>query len=498
MGLKAKVVTGVAWMMFARLAVRSLGLISTLVLVRLLAPADFGLVAIATAVAAGLELLTLFSFDTALVQTREIDRRHYDSAWTLNTMLGAGLAGMIALGGHPIAAFYDEPRLVFVMHALALKYLLDSLGNPRTVDFRRELDFRPDFLLQLAPKIGGVLTTIPLALWLQDYRALLGGLLASSMMGLVAGYLLRPYHPRWCLSEAGGLVRFSRWLLLNNFVSFVRTRSADFIVGRMLGIGPLGLYSVANELANLPSSEMVAPISRVLFPAYVSLGQEPERLRQAFRSSLGMLTWIIVPVCFGMSALAEPLVRILLGPQWTTATTPLALLAIAGGVAVLQATTGSVYNALSKPRMIALTGALHAATLIPMIVLGASIHQLDGVAWAVLGHSLFIGLIATYWLFVRATPVTVSDLWSACWRPAAASLVMYFALTTSMRMLGVNVSGAASAVVSLVAGSAAGLLIYLAAAFALWRICGRPDGSEQVLISALSERWPRIALRWRT
>ncbi len=77
---------------------------------------------------------------------------------------------------------------------------------------------------------------------------------------------MHPHRPRWCLSEARVLYRFSRWLLLNNFVGFLRNRSADLIIGRALGPASLGVC-IAYEVSNLPSSEMVAPINRVLFPA---------------------------------------------------------------------------------------------------------------------------------------------------------------------------------------------------------------------------------------
>ena len=171
--LEQKIAVGIAWMTTSRATVRVLGLVSTVVLARLLVPADFGLVAMATAVAAGLELLTLFGFDHALVQRREISREHYDSAWTLNLLLGVGLAIALAAVAVPVAAFYSEPRLQAVMYVLSAKYVIDNTTNPGVVDFRRNINFRPEFVMQVGPKLAGVLVTIPLAFWLRDYRACL-------------------------------------------------------------------------------------------------------------------------------------------------------------------------------------------------------------------------------------------------------------------------------------------------------------------------------------
>src|SRR5512134_1598167 len=150
---KHKVVVGIAWMTTSRAAVRVLGLISTVVLARLLVPADFGIIAMAMAVAAGLELLTLFGFDAALVQRKEIAREHYDSAWTLNVLLGVGLAVALAVVSVPIAAFYREPRLEVIMYILGAKYIIENAANPGVVDFRRNINFRPEFVIQVVPKV---------------------------------------------------------------------------------------------------------------------------------------------------------------------------------------------------------------------------------------------------------------------------------------------------------------------------------------------------------
>ncbi|MEZ5564339.1 MAG: oligosaccharide flippase family protein, partial [Gammaproteobacteria bacterium] len=95
--LNSRVARGIAWMGSARAVVRVLGLLSTLVLARLLVPADFGIIAMATSIAAGLELLTLFGFDVALIQRKSLTRDDYDTAWTLNTLMGLGLALLLVL-----------------------------------------------------------------------------------------------------------------------------------------------------------------------------------------------------------------------------------------------------------------------------------------------------------------------------------------------------------------------------------------------------------------
>lgn len=489
-----KVAVGIAWMTTSRAAARALGLISTIVLARLLVPADFGIVAMAMAVAAGLELLTLFGFDAALVQRKEISRDHYDSAWTLNLLLGVGLTVALAAIAAPVAEFYREPRLEAVMYILGAKYIIDNATNPGIVDFRRNINFRPEFVIQVGPKLAGILITIPTAFLLRDYRALLAGMLVSSAATFVLSYVMHPHRPRWCLSEARVLYRFSRWLLLNNFVGFLRNRSADLIIGRALGPASLGIFSIAYEVSNLPSTEMVAPINRVLFPGYVQLADDLNRLRSAFRATLGLIALIILPASIGLAAVSDPLVRVMLGDKWLDTIPIISLLALAGASNVLQTNTGSLLNALGQPRMILLTGVIQVALLIPMLLFATFRFGLVGTAWAILAHAVVLGLPTTYWIVFRTTPVRIGDVIEVCWRPVVACAVMYGAvhillaslepMTDFMQSLG-----------ALLAACTLGVLIYVAAVLALWLLAGRPQGAESSLIIRLKPVWNRMSTR---
>src|SRR5688572_707114 len=127
--MKRAIAKGAAWMVVAKLTERSLGLISTLVLARLLVPADFGLVAMAMSVIALIELATAFGFELALIQRQNPTKEHYDTAWTLNVTLGTSSALVTAALAYPAALFFDEPRLVLVMVALAGSWAIQSFEN---------------------------------------------------------------------------------------------------------------------------------------------------------------------------------------------------------------------------------------------------------------------------------------------------------------------------------------------------------------------------------
>ena len=177
--LTRKVAHGAAWMVILKLVVRSIGLVSTLILVRLLEPSDFGIVAMAMSIVAALELLTAFGFDITLIQNQKADAAEYDTAWTLNVLLGAGAAVLLIVLAHPAAGFYEEPALVPVFQVIAIVSLLQGLENIGMVDFRKHLKFEKEFLFHVLVKMFGFVVTIALAFKLRSYWALVLGTVAS-------------------------------------------------------------------------------------------------------------------------------------------------------------------------------------------------------------------------------------------------------------------------------------------------------------------------------
>jgi PST family polysaccharide transporter len=479
--LNRKVAFGIAWMAGARAAVRALGLISTLVLARLLVPEDFGIIAMATSIAAGLELLTLFGFDMALIQRKALTRDDYDSAWTLNTLLGLGVAALLVLGAGAGAAFYREPRLETVITLLAIQYAVKNAANPGTVDFRRNLDFRWEFVTQVIPKLGGVVLTIPLAFWLRDYRALIAGMILTSFVSCGMSYVVHPHRPRPCLKGAGELFRFSRWLLLNNLITFFRNRGSTFIIGRIMGSSSLGIYGLAYEVSNMPTTEMVAPINRVLGPTYVKVREDPDLLRSTFRSTFGLITILILPVSIGLAAVADPLVRVVLGDKWLATIPLISLLAFSGAGNLMQTNTGSVHTAIGQPRFITLTGLIHVSTLLPAIIFGTRHFGLVGAAAAYALHTWILGIWTTYAILFRTTPIRREDVLGPCWRPVLGSAVMYL-LVRSFLWLFPGHDSLAASLVALVAATLLGVASYLAVVLGLWMAAGRPDGSETALL----------------
>src|SRR6185295_17241541 len=192
------------WTVLMRLTLRSIGVVSTIVLARLLVPADFGLVVLASMLIGLVELASEFEFATYLIREQGIDRSYYDTAWTLSVLRGGLIA--LVLGSSAAADFFAEPRLQNVLYALSLASLISGLANIGTVDFQKSLNFDRDFRLTVQTKLVAFAITVLLAVVLRNYWALVIGMLSGRFAALVFGYTMHPFRPRISLVRTGAIL----------------------------------------------------------------------------------------------------------------------------------------------------------------------------------------------------------------------------------------------------------------------------------------------------
>ena len=489
--LKNKMAKGAAWLVLFKLVERGLGFISTLFLARLLVPADFGVVAMATSILAALELMSMFSFDLALIQNQNAERRHYDTAWTFALMFGTFNALAMCAAAAPAAAFFGEPRVEGLMYALALGPLIQGFDNIGVVAFQKDLELHKEFWFGLAKKLAGFAVTVSLAFVWHDYWALVAGTIATRVTSLVLSYGLHPFRPRLSLGAASELFHFSKWMLLNNLLIILNNRGTDFVIGRVSGARSLGLYSISYELANLPTTELVFPISRAVFPGYARLAADPDQLRRAFLQVIGLVALLTIPAGVGIGLIAEPLVQILLGAKWMDAVPLVQVLAIFGVVRSLHGPNGSIYLALGKPRVVAALQCVQLLIAITLMIFLVPTFGPMGAAWAILAGAC-VAMIINYIMLLRDLRLALSHLIAVIWRPFVAASVMAAILIGFTGALWPAGAEMGSAITRLVALIVIGAFSYAATIIASWIVAGKPAGTELELLSIATSRVRRF------
>ncbi len=477
---------GAVWMFAARGTDKLLGLVSTLFLARLLVPEDFGLVAIATAVIALLALLADFSFEVALIQHPAPTREHYDTVWTIGLGFGVAITLALVALSHPLAYFYNEPRLVAIMPVLALSALIGYLRNVGCVDFSRHLQFHKEFLLSLYRRLLTVPITIALAYWLRSYWALIFGSLLTAAIGTLLTYAMHPFRPRLSLVHKKELFGFSKWLFVMNVLQFVTLRAGDFIIGKLRGPHELGLFALSNEFGTLPATELVGPINRASFPGYSRLASDRDRLIEVHLQVIGLIALVALPAGIGIAVTAQIFVPLLLGPKWIGAIPMLQLLALASAVVALWSNTGYVFMALGNPRRVALLSGFQAASTVAFLMIFLLLDVRNGVGWAMLAAAIAFA-VSNLYLAQAHLRIAWQSAFSRLWRPAFGSIILAVAVISLQSLLAER-GTVLEDVLALGLSIAVGALTYVAGVLAAWRQCGQPEGPESYAIDVV-RRW---------
>jgi lipopolysaccharide exporter len=484
-----QIANGAAWMMGFKLLDKSIGLISTLILARVLTPADFGLVAMAMAVVAMLELMGAFGFESALIQRQNTDASHFNTAWTFNVIFGVGIATMLLIMAIPAASFYREPRLELMLPALAIGALIGGFENIGTVIFRKEMDFGKEFKFLLAKRFTGFIVTITLALIFRSFWALIAGTVTGKLMSVFISYRLHPYRPRFSLAARADLLHFSKWIFISNLIQFLHSRSTDFVLGRTVGSHGLGVYTIASEIAAMPSTELIAPLNRAVYPAYARLASDRDQLMVRFLEVFGIISLLAFPVAVGLYFLSDLVVGLLLGDKWIEAIPIMQIAGLSGLLAALQGNLYLVIVAMGKPKANTLLSAALLMVSLPAIIYASYQFGVLGAAYAHFVAAL-LGFIGIVIVFTHITGLHKKRLFSVMWRPLLSASAMGFTLVYA-RTLQVDFVPALPLTLQLAALVIIGATSYALSTLLIWTLAGKPESAEHIFLKVVLKK-----VRW--
>ncbi|MDN5869994.1 MAG: lipopolysaccharide biosynthesis protein [Nitrococcus sp.] len=480
-----RVLGGIGWMFLAKLAIRGLGLVSVLVLARLLSPEDFGLVAMATSIVELVALMRAFSFDIVLIQRSDAGPVHFNTAWTLHILFGFLMATVLYLLSGVGADFYNDERLKSVIQVLAISVFIESFGNVGTVYFRKQFDFQKEFNFMLSRKIFGFVVTIPLAFLWHSYWALVAGILSSSIGATTVSYLMHGYRPRLSLGAVREILSFSTWIQVNNVLFFTRLRGIDFIVGRIVGAQGLGVLALATETAGMVTNELLQPINRALFPGYADLQGSLRSMAATYLNVIGGVALVVVPSAVGLALVAEDLVLVAFGPKWSSTVIPLQVMAMYGLLVSLQENGTPAFLGLGRPRLVTGLAALSVIFTMALVIYLTVSRGLVGACVGML-FSVVIMLPINFWAVRRILGVTTSMVVRAIWRPIVATTAMAVACHWIQSVVPAVTTGehAFRLAITFCNGAA----IYIGVIVLLWTKAGRPQGAESFIHSWLAQR----------
>jgi O-antigen/teichoic acid export membrane protein len=461
-----------------RWAIRGVGLLSTLVLARLLTPADFGIVAMGTLVGGLLSKMTEMGTWQLLLRMRNADRSAYDTAWTIMLIQGAVMSLLVSLAAYPAAAFFKEPRLTAVMQVSALGSIIISFTNIGTLMFRRDLDFRKDFIFEVVGKTLHVVPVFVLALIWRSYWALIIGRLIGHVLDVLFSYRMHPFRPRLSLQGWRQFASYSVWIVPVHVANFLNGKADVFIVGHSGTTAQMGAYNVASELSRMATSEITVPVARATYPNYAKLKEHVGELTKAFLIVLRSVGLVGFFMGFWIGAVADDFVHVVLGDQWGFAVPLMMWMGLRGAFAmVLGNVSGHILVIRHKERsMFVITWARLAVFSISIALtmyFGGDVADLAIAAAA----STAAVMVACLFYLPRVLDVNALRLLLEVGRVFTIGLVMF----TVIRAL--HWSDAPIRLLSLFMDSVVGVVVYVSLIGLTWHLAGRPDGPERRIMN---------------
>jgi O-antigen/teichoic acid export membrane protein len=475
-----------------RWAIRFIGVISTLILARLLSPEDFGIAAMGSLVIGLLFSVTESGAASLLIRTKEFDQAHCDTAWTISLLQNI-VVGLLIIILAPVAAVYfNEPRIIEVMYILAIVVLVGGLGSISPTLIRRELKFDLDFRFNIYKKLAVFFPTVGLAIWLGNYWALIFGILIGTIINVLISYAIHPYRPSFSFVRSLEYLRFALSIIPMQIAYKLHEMAPKFIIGGIGNANIMGNFTVSSDLATSFTHEIVSPIGRGLYPNYARLMDDRDQLTKFYIKILGVIILLVIPMGVGVSVTAADLVATLLGEKWGMAVPLVEYLAFSG---ILYAITFVMYNqilvAAGRERQAAILAWVRLFITVPILWLGLSFEGVLGLTKAtVVAPLIYLPLV--YYEIRQVVNLSVLTVVRISWRPILGAVVMYLSVELF------HLESVDWAILRLISDAMFGAGVYTITVVGLWVLSGRPQGVEHMSINLVRKKLNKVRMDWST
>ncbi|GAC1648830.1 MAG: lipopolysaccharide biosynthesis protein [Gemmatimonadaceae bacterium] len=424
--LDRSLLVGVAWTAGAKWLTQALSWASTLLVARLLSPADYGLFGMAMVYIGFVAPIYDLGLGAAIVQRHGVteDPEQIARLGGLSLLYGAGFSLLSIAVARPLAQFYGEPQVAWIVMLLATAFFVTSFQMlPRAV-LSRDLAFRKLALLDGVAALTLTAATLALAMAGLRFRALVYGQVASALV--TTAVAVRWCHPRIALPrQVSGMreaIAFG-WQLSASRIAWYVYTNADFaVVGRVLGKAALGAYSFGWTIATIPVDRVSQLVTRIMPSVLAAVRDDRDALKRYFLAVTEGLALVVLPLSVGLAMTADHFILALLGERWRGAIIPLALLALYAGHRSLATLLPPVLVATGHAKSNMRLTILAALVMPAMFYLGTR-WGTTGVAGAwIVGYPVVLAPVQR--LALRAIDVAASEYLRALWPALSGTLAM--------------------------------------------------------------------------
>ncbi len=450
---------GIFWVGAGRAFRQIIGVGTSIVLARSIAPESFGLIVMALAAIEFGQLFADLGVGTAIVQQRTGDSLAWSSAFWVNLAVGIALCVLISAVAPAIAAFYAEPSLTWVIVALSSSLLVSALQVVPRALLSRSMRFDLIAQSEVGGGVAGSAAAIIMAVngfgvWSLAAQPLVGAMMTFVLIGLASGWLPdRSFH--W--PAVRPLAHFSVPLLGTEVLHFLATNTDRVLIGRFLGGASLGFYGLATQIMLYPLANVTAVVGRVLFPIFSRMQDQRSRMRDAYIKTTSAVAAITFPAMLGLYVVASDFVAVVFGERWAPMVPILEILCWVGLTHSITGTLANIYLSTGNTLILWRLGLLAA----PLTVIG----YIAGLRWGAVGVAAGYAIVTYILLYfklrlaLRLIDLPIGKFFLSLSRPFGTAIAMAAGV---MVVHSVMKAGGTTPLMRLLVSIATGACLYIA------------------------------------
>jgi O-antigen/teichoic acid export membrane protein len=426
--LKSRTMAAGRWITAAVVARVILQFLQTIVLARILAPSDFGVMALVSGLVALGVAFSDLGLSNAMMHFETPDHNTWSTLYWINLVAGLGLMLFFMILASPIANFYDSPVIAPMILSMSLVFPLTSLIVPYRILAEKELRFALLSAIEIAAVIVGVVVALLCALSGMGVFALVAGLLLSTIarLGLTFVFMVKGSWPsfRFDLTGIQKFLRYGLYRIGETFTNSISGQADIFIGGYFVGASGLGAYSLPKDLCLQVANTAVNPIvARVGLPVMAALRHDKPLVKEVYLKMSRMTSSINFPIYFFLAAFAEDIVKVLWGNQWREAIYFLQIFAFWGAIRSTGNLVGSLLYATGSVRRAFLWNLGMLIIVVLTVTIGAFKGEIAGLVWAMLTIQVVIFIPVWKFLVFPACGASLRDYLGQHFPPAVTTLM---------------------------------------------------------------------------
>lgn len=383
MSLKQQTLSGIEWSAGSKIAKGILQFIIAVILIRLLAPKDFGLVGMIMVFTGFAGLFSELGLGAALIQKKEIEEHHLSSIFWLNIATGIILTAVVGVIAPVIATFYNEPQLTMLTLVLSATFFIGSFDIVQKAILIRSMNFRILAIVETSAMLIAGICAILLAYLGFGVWSLVWQAIISTTAGVIILWSLSDWKPslKFNKDAAKELVGFSGNLLGFNIFGYWARNIDDLLVGKVIGSIGLGIYNRAYHLMLIPLSLISSTLGQVMFPSLSLIQDDKVRVKHIYLRTIAVIAMISFPLMMGLMVVADSFVLVLFGLKWVDVIPILRIFCLIGMIQSIVTTTGWIYNSQGRTDWMFRWGMFTGTAGIVSFIIGVWLGTLKALAY---------------------------------------------------------------------------------------------------------------------